>query len=240
MALSEMNYGPEWYINPAEHPTLDVLSIESSSSSNQVMDHSTNALTSNVNEDCLADKSPSNITDPEHLLNKSSKPSIPFEEQNAVTENELSSNIPASLPLNESVEPSKSSGRKRPFNNNKISEIEIPPQKILSDLEQYIENKRLCQLEGFQPPIHYKKFANLQFRFVRTVINDLQAGNKFKTLEELSMIPRKYDKPFCRPGPLKREEWYDWYLVDSIVQEVYLKSAPTPFFVVRWVGYEDE
>lgn len=70
---------------------------ESSSASSQGMDHSRDKLTSNVAEDCLADSSPCNVIVPDHLLNKSSEPSTPSEEQYTVTENELSSNNPSSI-----------------------------------------------------------------------------------------------------------------------------------------------
>lgn len=61
-------------------------------------------------------------------------------------------------------------------------------------------------------------------------------GQKLLTDAELASMPRIIDKPFCHPGP----EMDNWYLVDSIVQKVQLKGEKKPYFVVRWVGYEDQ
>ncbi len=113
-------------------------------------------------------------------------------------------------------------------------------QLELSDSDRYTENKRLCEYYNFRPPISPKSFKKIKWRYLTTVAADLRPGYKFKTLEELSLIPRKFSEPFCRPGPVALCRNHHWYLVDSIVQEVYLRSDESPFYVVRWRAYEDE
>lgn len=105
--------------------------------------------------------------------------------------------------------------------------------------ERQTENIRLCEVFGFKPPIDPKLFKKMPWRYVGTA-TDLQPGHRFKTLEELASIPRKFSDPFCHPGPEEVDEVSHWYLVDSIVQEVYLKFDESPYYVVRWRGYEDE
>lgn len=111
-----------------------------------------------------------------------------------------------------------------------------------TDLEKYEKNKLLCQFHHFKQPINYRKFNKLQWNYVKTFdIKNLRPGYSFQSIEELASRKKKFAAiPFCRPGPLKRDEFYDWYLVDSIVQEVFLKSHTYPFYVIRWLGYEDE
>ncbi len=100
-----------------------------------------------------------------------------------------------------------------------------PGEEVPSERERYLNNKRLCTIHGFKQPIHYRKFKTMEFRYVATFnSNDLQQESRFLTTDKLNKIPRKISKPFCHPGPEKKCELYDWYLADSIVQKVYVKT----------------
>lgn len=97
-------------------------------------------------------------------------------------------------------------------------------RRVMTDRNKFNENKLLCQLHHLPSPINYRKFNKLIWNYVTTFDrNNLRAGSTFKSIGELASMKRKFsDIPLCRPGPLKREEYYDWYSVDTIVQEIYL------------------
>lgn len=129
------------------------------------------------------------------------------------------------------------------FNVTKMAScpLEADANVVASGMEQHEKNKELCKLHGFRRPIPYAKFLKMDFRYVATFSqNTLQLGYRFFTIEELSKIKRKINKPFCHPGPEKLCGTYHWYLADSIVQKVMLKNDHFPHYVVRWVGYEDK
>ncbi|XP_037049616.1 uncharacterized protein LOC119083909 [Bradysia coprophila] len=110
----------------------------------------------------------------------------------------------------------------------------------LTEEEKFEINKRLCELHHFQPPIHPDTFASIKYRHVRSFDEKKLKSGKFLSSDELAKIPRQSKKPFCRPGAEKKEDGDEWFLIDSIVQMVDVKKEAEPFFVVRWLGYEDD
>jgi len=99
-----------------------------------------------------------------------------------------------------------------------------------------------CRDYGFPPPLSLTEFDTTDWRHVSKYDNSqLKEGYLFKTTDELAVIPRRHPKfQFCHPGPQQDEATRDWYYADSVVQEVKLRSTQTTYYVVRWVGYEDE
>lgn len=113
--------------------------------------------------------------------------------------------------------------------------------EVDDELKEYLWNVEQCKLHHLKCPIHYKKFKKLAYPYVHTFNpKDLQPGYKFLTIEEVSAIDRRINLPFCRPGPEEANKLYEWFRADSIVQEVRFKSSTFPFYVVRWVGYEEK
>ncbi len=209
MALSKLNYDEEWYYNM----TTESGPIPPQSLPLPVGQHAVDLQSESV-------QSPSSSQLDDVLLSSNSAPTFIVDR---ATECATEKELPLGMSGHSSSEP-----------NN------FPSIASHYDLDRYNENMRICKEFGFKPPVHYKLFEKLKWNYVTTFnVNNLQTGQKFTTLGELSLIPRKYNVAFCRPGPVRREEKYHWYLVDSIVQQVNVKTIRYPYFVVRWVGYED-
>lgn len=116
-----------------------------------------------------------------------------------------------------------------PIENEKENETETEDEG-----EEYEMQKTECEKRGFQPPLAIETIREANWNLISKFAEDAT----FLGMEELSKIPRKFDFPFCHPGPEHTDETGDWFLVDSIVQKVTVRNEDR--FVVRWIGYEDE
>lgn len=101
-----------------------------------------------------------------------------------------------------------------------------------------------CEMSKLPPPLPMDKFESMDWNHVEKCDETkLMPNYRFKTPDELKLIAQRYPKfPFCHPGPVRDEnmEIGSWYYADSIVQEVKFVDISETFYVVRWIGYEDE
>lgn len=107
-------------------------------------------------------------------------------------------------------------------------------QEATDEREEYEMQKTECEKRGFQPPLAIETIRKANWNLISNFAEDAT----FLGMEELSKIPRKFDYPFCHPGPEHTDEMGDWFLADSIVEKVTVRNEDR--FVVRWIGYEDE
>lgn len=114
----------------------------------------------------------------------------------------------------------------------------MPRQKKFEIMQQQ------CKLSKLPQPLPIETFESMDWKHVTTFDpKELVSGQNFSTPVELAKIPRRHGKfPFCHPGPVADtvSGSRDWFYADSIVQDLKLMQRNESYYVVRWVGYEDE
>lgn len=120
----------------------------------------------------------------------------------------------------------------------------MPESRPMPKKKKFKLFQKQCKKGNLPPPLPFERFEAIDWNHVSECDeNRLLPEYKFKTPEELKVIPRRHPKfPFCHPGPVRDENMQIgvWYYADSIVQEVKFLGVPEPFYNVRWIGYEDE
>lgn len=101
-----------------------------------------------------------------------------------------------------------------------------------------------CRNAHLPPPLTDTALKTKAWSFVTTFDRrQLVKGMDFLRDEDLALLKRRHPGfGFCHPGPVSDTVtgvFDEWYYADSVVQEVKLLHQTTPFYVVRWVGFED-
>lgn len=100
-----------------------------------------------------------------------------------------------------------------------------------------------CRDARLPPPLSEALIQTKDWNFVNTFNRQrLVKGVELLSPNDLAATKRWHPGfPFCHPGPVTDtvSGTDDWFYADSIVQEVRLLNQAKPFYVVRWIGYED-
>lgn len=119
-------------------------------------------------------------------------------------------------------------------------QAELPLSKD-AQMEQW---RSECERSKLPPPLPHHTYEAMEWKHVSTFDRSLlKPGQTFKTLVELKEIPRRHTRfSFCRPGPVVDvvSGSNHWYYADSIIQKIEIVGTKISYYVVRWIGYEDE
>ncbi|XP_037037938.1 uncharacterized protein LOC119075575 [Bradysia coprophila] len=112
-----------------------------------------------------------------------------------------------------------------------------------SELSRFELFRVQCQLSKLPAPLPFEVFDKKDWNYVTTFDKELLAPDEsFPSVHALAEIPRCHGRfPVCHPGPVVDtvSGTEDWYYADYIVQEVKLVGRIQPYYIVRWIGYED-
>lgn len=99
-----------------------------------------------------------------------------------------------------------------------------------------------CSEIGFESPLQLNEFEKMSWNDASLYSNSDVSDGPFMILAEMKKEKRNWSFPFCHPGPMFDSETKTngWYYPDKISQKVHLLNDNSSYYIVRWVGFEDE